>query len=111
MIPCPRLPVFIPAFEGGGRLVLRGTMLVDGVDSAVAKGIRAEVREGGTVLCRGGDGELAGELVWPDPTKYDEAIFLLDARFEAEAGRVKCKAFDERVGCDVDCWAYLCPRA
>jgi hypothetical protein len=113
MIPCPRLPVFIPSFLGSGRLSLRGWDLVDGVDPGVVFGLVAKSRGGETVLHRGGstDAGIAGDIMWPDPAKYDEAVLLLDSRFEAAAERTKCQAFDGRAGCVIDCWVYLCREA
>jgi len=110
MIPCPRLPVFIPAFEGEARSIFRGLGVVDGVDCGLVGGVRADNRGGNIVLVREmeGEGEVGGEIVWLDGTRYDEAISLVDAWFEDVSERTKCHAFDERAGCLVDCWAYLC---
>jgi len=107
VIPCPRLPVFLPAFLGSARQVLSGTILIEGADPGLMAGVRGVSRDGSTALVRGDGDGVGGEIVWIDGSKYDEAIMILDARFEPDSKRVLCRVVDERAGCEVDCWGYL----
>ena len=111
MIPCPRLPVFIPAFAGHSTQAFSERGLVDGRDPASGAGLRAEDRDGQTVLIRKETGEVTGELVWLNPTRYDEAISLMDVWTEEGIERTKHQAYDTRAACHVDCWVYLAPKA
>lgn len=54
---------------------------------------------------------VAGEIVWLDATRYDEAIAFADSLFERGSERSLCRGFDEQAGCEIDCWAYLRRRA
>lgn len=107
MIQSLKMPVFIPLFEAPARELFQGLGLVDGVDIGVGYGLRVDSCEEGNVLHRVAESAVKGEIAWLNTTKYDEAISLVDAWFEGNSGRTKCQAFDERVGCAVDCWTYV----
>lgn len=90
-------------------MIFRGLDAVEGVDPSVVGNVRAEICSGDTVLVREHGGEVQGELCWLSGGRYDDAISLVDAWFGDNSERTKCLAFDERAGCEVDCWAYLYP--
>lgn len=108
MIPCPRLPVFVPEFAAQDIRVFQERGVVDGVDPAFATGLLVGERDGQRVLLRKEGGEVAGKLVWLDTTRYDEAISLMDVWGEGSSERIKYQAYDTRTAGDVDCWIYLC---
>lgn len=109
VIPCPRLPVFFPSFGASPKQIAQGNDFIDGVVPGTLIGMRAVVESGGTYLTSGGEG-VDGNLVWLDPTKYDEAISWLDFLHEGPEMRTLTKGMDKRNDCEVSCWAYLKTR-
>jgi hypothetical protein len=106
MIPCPRIPIFIPAYLGSRKAATSECPHVDGEDVGVLPGFIAKVDRGGETVVTRGKGALIGNLLWLDTCHYDEAIAHLDRTLGVGAGRTMSQAYPATAQCLVDCWVY-----